>query len=518
MPILDAPTTAQLKGLLGNLRRPIELVASLDDSAKSAETRSLVEEIAALSDQVSFRLDGQDERRPSFAIRADEGRAQAVFAGLPLGHEFTSLILALLHVGGHPPKEEAELLDAVRSLEGPLHFETFFSLSCQNCPDVVQALNIMAALNPAITHVAIDGALFQDEVERRKVMAVPTVYLNGEQFGQGRMDLAQIVAKLDIGSVARAAEKIAGKDPFDVLVVGGGPAGAAAAIYAARKGIRTGVVAERFGGQVLDTMGIENFISVPHTEGPKLVAQLEQHVKDYEVDVMNVQAAVKLKPANGDGLHHIELASGASVKAKTVILSTGARWRQMGVPGEDEYRNKGVAYCPHCDGPLFKGKRTAVIGGGNSGVEAAIDLAGIVRHVTLIEFDNQLRADAVLQKKLHSLPNVTVITSAMTTQVLGDGGKVTGLVYKNRETGEEHTVELEGIFVQIGLVPNTEWLNGSIAMTNRGEIEVDAHNATSLDGVFAAGDCTTVPFKQIVIAMGEGAKASLAAFDYLIRH
>jgi alkyl hydroperoxide reductase subunit F len=366
--------------------------------------------------------------------------------------------------------------------------------------------------------VAIDGALFQDEVERRKVMAVPTVYLNGEQFGQGRMDLAQIVAKLDTGSVARAAEKIAAKDPFDVLVVGGGPAGAAAAIYAARKGIRTGVVAERFGGQVLDTMGIENFISVPHTEGPKLVAQLEQHVKDYDVDVMNVQAAVKLKPANGDGLHHIELASGASVKAKTVILSTGARWRQMGVPGEDEYRNKGVAYCPHCDGPLFKGKRTAVIGGGNSGVEAAIDLAGIVRHVTLIEFDSQLRADAVLQAKLRSLPNVTIITSAMTTQVLGDGGKVTGLTYKNRETGEEHTVELEGIFVQIGLVPNTEWLNGSIAMTNRGEIEVDAHNATSLDGVFAAGDCTTVPFKQIVIAMGEGAKASLAAFDYLIRH
>ncbi len=518
MPILDAATTAQLKAYLGNLRRPIELVASLDDSAKSAETRALVEEIAAQSDKVTARFDGTDARKPSFAIRADEGRAQAVFAGLPMGHEFTSLILALLHVGGHPPKEEADLLDAVRALEGPLHFETFFSLTCQNCPDVVQALNIMAALNPNVTHVAIDGALFQDEVERRKVMAVPMVFLNGEVFGQGRMDLAQIMAKVDTGAVARAAEKIAGKEPFDVLVVGGGPAGAAAAIYAARKGIRTGVVAERFGGQVLDTMGIENFISVSHTEGPKLAAQLEQHVRDYEVDVMNLQVASALKPAGDDGLTTIELASGASLKAKTVILSTGARWRQMGVPGEDQYRNKGVAYCPHCDGPLFKGKRTAVIGGGNSGVEAAIDLAGIVAHVTLIEFDAVLRADAVLQDKLRSLPNVTIITSALTTEVLGDGEKVTGLVYRNRETEELHEVPLEGIFVQIGLVPNTEWLKGSVGLSPRGEIEIDARGATDVPGVYAAGDCTTVPYKQIVIAMGEGSKAALSAFDHLIRH
>ncbi|WP_408588343.1 alkyl hydroperoxide reductase subunit F [Novosphingobium sp.] len=516
--MLDAATTAQLKAYLGNLRRPIELVASLDDSAKSAETRALVEEIAAQSDKVTARFDGTDARKPSFAIRADEGRAQAVFAGLPMGHEFTSLILALLHVGGHPPKEEADLLDAVRALEGPLHFETFFSLTCQNCPDVVQALNIMAALNPNVTHVAIDGALFQDEVERRKVMAVPMVFLNGEVFGQGRMDLAQIMAKVDTGAVARAAEKIAGKEPFDVLVVGGGPAGAAAAIYAARKGIRTGVVAERFGGQVLDTMGIENFISVSHTEGPKLAAQLEQHVRDYEVDVMNLQVASALKPAGDDGLTTIELASGASLKAKTVILSTGARWRQMGVPGEDQYRNKGVAYCPHCDGPLFKGKRTAVIGGGNSGVEAAIDLAGIVAHVTLIEFDAVLRADAVLQDKLRSLPNVTIITSALTTEVLGDGEKVTGLVYRNRETEELHEVPLEGIFVQIGLVPNTEWLKGSVGLSPRGEIEIDARGATDVPGVYAAGDCTTVPYKQIVIAMGEGSKAALSAFDHLIRH
>ena len=517
MPMLDANTAAQLKSYLGNLRRPIELIASLDASPKSAEMRSLVEEVAAQSDLVTARFDGDDARRPSFAIRGDDGKAEAVFAGLPMGHEFTSLILALLHVGGHPPREDAELLDAVRALEGDFTFETFFSLSCQNCPDVVQALNIMAALNPNIRHTAIDGALFQDEVERRQVMAVPAVFLNGEPFGQGRMDLAQIVAKLDTGATQRAAEKIAAKEPFDVLVVGGGPGGAAAAIYAARKGIRTGIVAERFGGQLLDTLGIENFVSVQHTEGPKLAAQLEAHVKDYEVDVMNAQEAAALIPGGANGLHEVKLKSGASVRGRTVILSTGARWRQMGVPGEAEYRNKGVAYCPHCDGPLFKGKRVAVIGGGNSGVEAAIDLAGLVQHVTLIEFDAQLRADAVLQAKLGSLPNVTVVTSALTTEVLGNGEKVVGLRYRDRNRDEEHLVELEGIFVQIGLIPNTEWLGDAVALSDRGEIEVDARGATSQPGIFAAGDVTTVPYKQIVIAMGEGSKASLSAFDHLIR-
>ncbi|MBK8628866.1 MAG: alkyl hydroperoxide reductase subunit F [Sphingomonadales bacterium] len=515
--MLDAATTAQLKTYLANLRVPVELVATLDDSPKSSEMRELVAEVAAQSALLSARYDGTAPRTPSFAIRRADGSAETHFAGLPLGHEFTSLVLALLHMGRHPPKEEADLLASVKALEGEYRFETFFSLSCQNCPDVVQAINIMAALNPGVSHVAIDGALFQAEVEAREVMAVPAVFLNGAPFGQGRMDLAQIMAKLDSGAVARTAEKIAAKEPFDVLVVGGGPAGAAAAIYAARKGIRTGVLAERFGGQVLDTMGIENFISVSHTEGPKLAAQLEQHVRDYEVDIMNLQTATALVPAAPGGLHEVKLASGASLKAKTVILSTGARWRQMGVPGEDQYRNKGVAYCPHCDGPLFKGKRTAVIGGGNSGVEAAIDLAGIVSHVTLIEFDPQLRADAVLQDKLRSLPNVTIITSALTTEVQGDGTKVTGLIYKDRTTEALHTVELEGIFVQIGLVPNTEFLKGSVGLSPRGEIMVDARGATDVPGVFAAGDCTTVPYKQIIIAMGEGSKASLSAFDHLIR-
>lgn len=515
--MFDATTATQLKSYLTNLRTPVELVATLDDSAKSAEMRAMVELVAEQSDLVTRRFDGTAPRVPSFAVRRADGTAETHFAGLPMGHEFTSLVLALLHMGGHPPKEEAELLDSVTALEGSFHFETFFSLSCQNCPDVVQAFNIMAALNPNVSHVAIDGALFREEVETRKVMAVPAVYLNGEPFGQGRMDLAQIMAKLDTGTVARAAEKIAAKEPFDVLVVGGGPAGAAAAIYAARKGIRTGVVAERFGGQVLDTMGIENFISVSHTEGPKLATQLEQHVRDYDVDIMNLQVASELVPANGSGLHEIKLASGASLKAKTVILSTGARWRQIGVPGEETYRNKGVAYCPHCDGPLYKGKRTAVIGGGNSGVEAAIDLAGIVAHVTLIEYDSALRADAVLQTKLKSLPNVDIITSAQTTEVRGDGEKVVGLTYKNRESDELHHVDLDGIFVQIGLVPNTEWLKGPLTLSRHGEIEIDSHGATNIPGVFAAGDVTTVPYKQIIVATGEGTKAALSAFDHLIR-
>ena len=516
--MLDASTTVQLKTYLANLRTPVELIATLNDSPKSREMRTLVEIVAEQSPLLTARYDGHADRVPSFAIRRADGTAETHFAGLPLGHEFTSLVLALLHMGGHPPKEEAELLESVKALEGTFKFETFFSLSCQNCPDVIQAINIMAALNPGVSHVAIDGAMFREEVETRKVMAVPAVYLNGEPFGQGRMDLSQIMAKLDTGTIARAVEKIAAKEPFEVLVVGGGPAGAAAAIYAARKGIRTGVVAERFGGQVLDTMGIENFISVQHTEGPKLAAQLEQHVREYDVDIMNLQTAAELIPAGADGLHEVKLASGASLKARTLILSTGARWRQMGVPGEEEYRNRGVAYCPHCDGPLYKGKRTAVIGGGNSGVEAAIDLAGIVAHVTLIEFDSQLRADAVLQKKLRSLPNVDVITSALSTEVIGDGEKVQALVYTDRNTDESHRIDLDGIFVQIGLVPNTEWLKGPLTLSPRGEIEVDAHNATNLPGVFAAGDVTTVPYKQIIVAMGEGTKAALSAFDHIIRH
>lgn len=516
--MLEDSLKAQLKAYLVNLRQPIELVASLDAGPKSQEMLALLTEIVGQSDWVSLRQDGTDSRKPSFAIAPVGMHARVQFAGLPMGHEFTSLVLALLWTGGHPPKVEQAVINQIVALEGDYRFETYFSLSCQNCPDVVQALTLMSVLNPRIEHVAIDGALFQAEVEARKIMAVPTVLLNGEPFAQGRMSLEQIVAKLDSGAEARVAEALGAKSEFDMLVVGGGPAGAAAAVYAARKGIRTGLMAERFGGQVLDTMGIENFISVPHTEGPKLVQGMEQHVKDYGVDIMTLQTAQALVPATTPGgLIEIKLASGVSLKSKSVILSTGARWRQMNVPGEETYRNRGVAYCPHCDGPLYKGKRVAVIGGGNSGVEAAIDLAGIVASVTLIEFDGQLRADVVLQRKLASLPNVTVITSALTTEVHGDGDRVVALSYRDRQTDAVQKLDLDGIFVQIGLVPNTEWLKGVVALSPRGEIEIDGRGQTSVSGVFAAGDATTVPFKQIIIAAGDGSKAALSAFDYLIR-
>jgi len=516
--MLDANLKTQLKAYLEKVTQPFEIVASLDDGAKSEELLGLLNDIVSLSDKIALRTDGNDARKPSFSLNRPNGNISLRFAGLPMGHEFTSLVLALLQVGGHPSKTSADVIEQIQSLDGEFNFETYFSLSCQNCPDVVQALNLMAVLNPNIRHVAIDGALFQDEVEKRQIMSVPSIYLNGELFSQGRMGVEEIVAKLDIGSGARDAEKLNAKTAFDVLVVGGGPAGATAAIYAARKGIRTGVAAERFGGQVLDTMSIENFISVPETEGPKLASALEEHVRQYDVDIMNLQRAKALIPAEtGDGLHTVQFENGGELKAKTVILATGARWREMNVPGEQEYRGRGVAYCPHCDGPLFKGKRVAVIGGGNSGVEAAIDLAGIVAHVTLLEFGEQLRADAVLQSKLRSLPNVTIISMAQTTEVTGDGQKVTGLVYKDRHTDAIHNVELEGIFVQIGLLPNSDWLKGTVELSRFGEIVTDAKGQTNIPGVFGAGDVTTVPYKQIVIAVGEGAKASLSAFDYLIR-
>ncbi len=512
--MLDSNMKTQLKGYLERISQPVEIIASVDDGEKSQEMLELLSDIESLSDLV--KVVGRDPRQmlPSFALRRPGAEAHVRFAGVPMGHEFTSLVLALLQTGGYPPKVDQAVVDQIKSLDGEFNFETFVSLTCQSCPDVVQALNAMAALNPKIRHTMIDGAVFQGEVERRQVMGVPAVFLNGEPFGQGRMELPEIIGKLDSGAVQREAAKIGAKAPFDVLVVGGGPAGAAAAIYAARKGIRTGIAAERLGGQLLDTVGIENFISVKETHGHKLATGLEQHVTTYDVDVMNLQRAEALVP--GDMIE-VKLAGGASLKARSVVLATGARWREINVPGEREYRNRGVAYCPHCDGPLFKGKRVAVIGGGNSGVEAAIDLAGLVSHVTLIEFDPALRADAVLVRKLMSLSNVTVITHAQTTEVVGDGQRVIGIKYKDRSSGEMRELELAGVFVQIGLVPNTDWLKGTVKLSSRGEIEVDARGQTSVPGVFAAGDCTVVPYKQIVIAMGEGAKASLSAFDHLIR-
>lgn len=519
--MLDDAIKTQLAAYLQRITQPVELVATLDDSPAAGEMRELLGEIAALHpSMVSARFDGQAARKPSFQITRAGADMGLAFAAIPMGHEFTSLVLALLQAGGHPPKVEQALLDQVSSLEPgqDLVFETWMSLTCHNCPDVVQALNLMAVLNPRIRHTAIDGGLFQAEVEQRQILAVPMVFLNGEVFGSGRMELAEILAKVDTGAAARAAAELSSREPYDVLIIGGGPAGGAAAVYAARKGIRTGVVAERFGGQTMDTLGIENYPSVLETQGPKFAAALEAQAQQYGVEITRNQRAAKLIPAEQPGgLVRVQLDNGAELAGRSVILATGARWRELGVPGEREYRNKGVAYCPHCDGPLFKGKRVAVVGGGNSGVEAAIDLAGIVGHVTLLEFGDALRADAVLVAKLKSLPNVSIHTLAQTTEITGTGGKVDGLVYKDRATGLEQRVVLEGVFVQIGLVPNTEWLKGTLALTRWGEIEVDAKGATSVPAVFAAGDATTVPFKQIVIAAGDGAKAALAAFDHLMR-
>jgi len=517
--MLDAATKAQLKSYLERATKPIEIVASLDDSPASGEMQSLLKDVAESSPLVTVTTSRDDNhRKPSFSINRPSENHGPRFAGLPMGHEFTSLILALLQIGGYPPKVDEEILQQIRDLDGDFDFEVYVSLTCHNCPDIVQALNVMAVQNPRIRSTMIEGGTFQDEVKERQIMAVPTIFLNGAEFGQGRMSLEEILAKIDTKGVEREAKKIDAKETFDMLIVGGGPAGAAAAVYAARKGIRTGIASENIGGQTLDTLGIENYISVKQTEGPKFALALEEQVRSLDVDIMNMQRAKALVLNTGldKNLIEVQLESGATVRSKSVVISTGARWKNINVPGEREFKNKGVAYCPHCDGPLFKGKHVAVIGGGNSGVEAAIDLAGVVGHVTLIEYDKVLRADAVLVKKLHSLPNVTVTTNAQTTEITGDQ-KVNALVYKDRATEQLHTVALEGVFIQIGLVPNTDWLKGVVELSKHGEIIVDAKGQTSVPGVFAAGDATTVPFKQIIIAAGDGAKAALGAFDHLMR-
>ncbi|HDR7514574.1 alkyl hydroperoxide reductase subunit F [Bacillus mobilis] len=507
--ILDADIKTQLSQYLQLMENDILLKVSAGDDDVSKDMLALVDELATMSSKITVEK-VELERTPSFSVNRPGEDTGVVFAGIPLGHEFTSLVLALLQVSGRAPKVEQKLIDQIKNIQGEYHFESYISLSCHNCPDVVQALNVMSVLNSGITHTMIDGAAFKEEVESKDIMAVPTVFLNSESFGSGRMTLEEILAKMGNGP---DASELSDKDPYDVLVVGGGPAGASAAIYAARKGIRTGIVAERFGGQVMDTMGIENFISVKRTEGPKLVASLEEHVKEYDIDVMNLQRAKRLEKKE---LIEVELENGAILKSKSVIVSTGARWRNVGVPGEAEFKNKGVAYCPHCDGPLFIGKDVAVIGGGNSGIEAAIDLAGIVKHVTVLEFMPELKADAVLQERLNSLPNVTVLKNVQTKEITGTD-KVNGISYIDRETEEVHHVELQGVFVQIGLVPNTDWLGETVERA-RGEIVTDKHGATNVPGVFAAGDCTNNPYKQIIISMGSGANAALGAFDYLIRN
>ncbi len=497
--MLDTQIKQQLQQYLQLMENDVVIKISAGDNAEMTE---LVNEISGMTDKIKVEKTTL-KRTPSFQIGD-----RVTFAGVPLGHEFTSLVMALLQVSGRKPKVDDKIIDQIKNIRGEYDFTTYISLSCHNCPDVVQALNIMSVLNPNIRHTMVDGAEYKAEVESKNIMAVPFVELNGETFGSGRMTVEEILAKM--GSQADVSD-IDGKE-YDVLVVGGGPAGASAAVYAARKGIRTGIVAERFGGQVMDTMGIENLIGTTYTEGPKLVASLEEHVKEYPVDIMNLQRAKKIEKKD---LIEVELESGAKLKSKTVIISTGARWRNLGVPGEAEFKNKGVAYCPHCDGPLFKGKHVAVIGGGNSGIEAAIDLAGIVGHVTVFEFMPELKADKVLQDRLYSLPNVTVHKNVQVKEITGTD-KVNGISYTDRATGEQHHLELQGVFIQIGLVPNTEFVD--VEKDRFGQIIVNGHNDTNVPGIFAAGDCTNVAYKQIIISMGSGANAALGAFDYLIRN
>ena len=508
--MLDAKVKAQLTEYLGKIAHPFIIHYSVDESDKGREMLDLLNEIHTIEPRITLIKNDLD-RTPSFTI-ANTG---ITFACIPLGHDFTNFVIALLWAGGYLMKLEDDVREQIKRLPVEGNFETYVSLSCHNCPDVVQAFNTIAFLNHNVSHTVIDGALFPDLVKEKNVLSVPMMFKDEVKWDQGRMELDEILRKLDANAESREAEKLNDKTEFDVLVVGGGPAGASSAIYTARKGLKTGIVADRFGGQVVDTLGIENFISVKATEGPKLVKQLEEHVKDYDVDVMYHQKAKKIEREEGHVT--VTLENGAELHSKTVIISTGARWRELNVPGEKEFKGKGVAYCPHCDGPLFIGKPVAVVGGGNSGVEAAIDLANIVDEVTLIEYGEELKADAVLVNRLISLDNVTVITNAETKEIKGKD-TVTGLVYVDRETDEKHAIDVDGVFVQIGLVPNTDWLKGSVALTKWGEVEVDKHNATSMSGVFAAGDCTDIPYKQIVIAMGEGANAGLGAFDYLIRH
>jgi alkyl hydroperoxide reductase subunit F len=514
---LDITIKNQLQDYMTRLVNPIKLLANLDETASSQEMLEMLEEVATLSEKITLNKETDVSKRiPSFEVNRETDVTGITFAGIPSGHEFTSFVLALLQAGGHPLKIDAEKIEQIKNIQGKFHFETYISLSCHNCPDVVQALNAMSIINSNISHVMIDGALFQKEVEDKQIMAVPTIFLNDKPFGQGRMELDEIVNKIDSSASLKEAEKISKKETYDILIVGGGPAGASAAVYSARKGLRTGIVSERFGGQVMDTLGIENFISVKATEGPKLVTALEEHVKEYDVDIMNLQRAKSIQKNDENALFEVELENGGKLKSKSVIVATGARWRELNVPGEKEFKGKGVAYCPHCDGPLFKGKHVAVIGGGNSGVEATIDLANIVGHVTLFEFAPELKADDILQKRLYSLPNVDVILNAQTLEVLGTD-KVNSMIYLDRKTNEKKTISLEGIFIQIGLLPNTDFVKNTVDLSKFGEIIIDSHGQSSLKGLFAAGDATTVPYKQIIIAMSEGAKASLGAFDYLIR-
>ena len=501
------------------MQKNVTFVVQTGEHSKRAELVSFLSDIAGVSDKLNVEerdTQGQLRSAISFLLEADGQDTGIRFSGIPGGHEFNSLILAILHASGTELKVDDSVKSIVKAVKDELNFEVFISLSCHNCPEVVQALNQFALLNDNITSEMIDGGLYQNLIRERDIQGVPSVYLNGELFANGKVDAASLIDKLIERDPSLKEANTGVQLPLqDVTVIGGGPAGVASAIYSARKGLKVTVVAESFGGQVKDTMGIENLISVPKTTGPELVGNLMEHVNDYDI---TLKEHVRVENIEKGNVKTITLSSGEQIRTRSLVVATGARWRELGVPGERENVGNGVAYCPHCDGPFFKGKDVAVIGGGNSGIEAALDLAGIVKSVTVFEFMPTLKADQVLIDQAEKRDNITIIKNAATRQILAENGKVNAIEYQDRSTNEVHTLDLAGVFVQIGLVPNSQFMKDVVEMTPYGEIVVDTKCQTSEAGIFAAGDVTTVPYKQIVISMGEGAKASLAAFEYLLSH
>lgn len=514
--MLDQNLKNQLAQYLDMLKTEVTIGLSVTNDEKSNKVRGFVEDVASLSDKITL-VEKDLAYTPAFELKGEKDHGQIIFAGVPLGHEFASFALAILQVGGIVPKIDEGTKKRIQAIEDVQNLETIVSLSCHNCPEVVQSFNIMAVLNPKINHTMIEGSMFQETAEDRDVLAVPAIFKDGEFLEGGKQTMDSL---LELIGSKKSSDDFADKPAFNVLIIGGGPAAATAAVYAARKGVKTGLVASEFGGQVVETLGIENIPGFKYTEGPDFMANMKEQVTALGVDVMTGALASDIKEAENSSNRLIEvgLDNGAKLESKTVVIATGARWRLLGIPGETEFRNKGVAYCTHCDGPLFKGKPVAVIGGGNSGIEAAIDLAAMVDHVTVLEFLPELKADQVLQDKLYSLDNVTVIKNAQTTGLYGDS-RLERLEYTDRESGEDHSIDVEGCFIQVGLVPNTEWLKESdVKLTDRGEILVDGEGKTSLEGVYAAGDATNTVFKQIVIAAGSGATAALGAFNYLMRN
>ncbi len=515
--MLDQNLLDAVKAYSANMTRPIVITLGQGQHPKRGELVDFLEKIASTSDKIGFDKTATDDSLSpiSFKIATENRDTGIVFSGIPAGHEFTSLVLAILQAGGHTMKLDEGIQDLVKRIQKPLKFQTFVSLSCHNCPDVVQALNQFALLNDNIESEMIDGGVFPELVAEKNIQGVPAVFLNGKPFLNGKVDTARIIDKLQNEYADLLSQSVAEQLPTqDVTVIGGGPAGSAAAIYTARKGLKVALVADRIGGQVKDTQDIENLISVPLTNGNELAANLAAHIRSYDITVKEHVSVSNIEEVQ-DG-YQVTLNTGASWTSRTLIIATGAKWRKLGVKGEDENIGNGVAYCPHCDGPFFKGKPVAVIGGGNSGVEAALDLAGIVSHVTVLEFGDSLRADQVLVDKANAKDNITIIKSAATQEIVAQNGKVTQLIYQDRSTGDNKTLDLNAVFVQIGLVPNSEVVKGLVNTTAQGEIEIDAKCRTNKAGIFACGDVTTVPFKQINIAMGEGSKAGLSAFEYLM--